>query len=405
MSDFDQILKNVGRGEYDIALELLDNLSDENEIAKQIITANIKLRRRDLEESLSLLNELEEKYPDPKITKEFAEILILKVDVLWLQGNYNRAWAEIPKIVNLIHNVPELTSDLAPVILYLKGRNIAGVKSNEQSLQFYREAAKIFSNSSFRYYEAWNMNRIGVVSDSIPEIDQSLEIFMELEDIQGMANCLLNLTDQHLMRNNHTKANQSFNRLKELDLKDPFVGLQYNLINGMMLKQSDRMRDKAKAQQIFEDILEDDMPDRKAKYLALASLIELNIFEIKASNSKSVLQHTIELVDNFKQIGQDHENPYTICDSLIFQSKLQMIEGDLSKAKLTLQEAKDYAIQNDILGYSGKIDIATNELEAEILRWGSIIQDDVTLTERIIKSKIEDYLPQALRLLKTFEED
>ncbi|MHA2029613.1 MAG: hypothetical protein ACW99A_03800 [Candidatus Kariarchaeaceae archaeon] len=405
MSDFDQILKNVGRGEYDIALEKLNQIPVNQQNRKKLLLATIKLRKNEFNEALEILNEFDNVSANHPLTLEIFKLLTLKVDVLWFMGNFDEAWKQISKIKTLLSSNQEFETELLPVISYLKGRNIAGVKSTDSALTHYQQAQKMFSKSSFQYYNAWNTNRIGVVSDSIPELEDSLTMFRELDEIQGIANCLLNLTDQYLMRGKMEIANHYFNQLKDLDLKDPFVRLQYNLIRGMLLNQSERMRDKARAQLIFEDILDDPMVDRKAKYLALIYLIELNIFEIKASNSKSVLQSTISLVEDFKQIGIDNNNPFTICDSLIFQSKLQMIEGDLSKAKTHLQEAKKYANQTQQQNYIEKIETAEQDLETEILKWGNIIQDDVTLAERILKSKIEGYLPEALKLLKTFDED
>lgn len=401
MADYEALELEIRRGRYEETKQQIIKLSTASETKEQLMLVRIYLRQRNLTEAYRILGKLDDRDLSPR---EKAEVLILKSDVLWYQGNHQANSAALERQEQHLLIYPNLENEIKPVLLYQKGRNTAQVRSTSIGLDFYRPAAKLFPKSSFKYYEAWNLNRIGVVGHSLEDLEKSLKLFEKLEDVQGIANTLINLASQYLNQENRDGAKIYLDKLGALDSNDPFVQLQYDLTKGMYLMRGPRMRDLTEAQILFEKILRSSNPDRKAKYIALSNLIEVNIYEIRANNNVVVLTETIKLVDDLKRIGEDYGDYKTICECLIFQSKLHMVNGDVPTAKKILKQANDFAKKNNIPDFAEEVKIARAELDAEITRMGHMIADEITLSDRIQRARIESYIPKAMDLVKSLKE-
>lgn len=197
---------------------------------------------------------------------------------------------------------------------------------------------------------------------------------------------------------------QQLKQLKESTKRhSSWTRLNYLLSEAMLLKRSTRIRDKAKAQAIFHQMIDDEETFSWFKVPAMLNLCELLLFELRASSDEiaeedPVLQEVKTLISDISSLAKDMPSYSLLVEILILQSKFTLIEGDLSAAAHYLDQARITAEEKELQVHAQKVAEEQHLLENQFDTWQELIQSNASFQTRLEQARFADYLQEAMKV-------
>ena len=136
----------------------------------------------------------------------------------------------------------------------------------------------------------------------------------------------------------------------EKDLKNTSA-----LILALKQKKSTRIKDKAKAQEFLENILEEEIFPFWYQELVLINLCDLLLDEYKLFNDHEVLVDLNKTLTKIQMKAEEQNSNKLIVEALIIQSKLAFVEGSMSNSEISLQKAKTIAVEKKLSILENKV--------------------------------------------------
>jgi tetratricopeptide (TPR) repeat protein len=170
---------------------------------------------------------------------------------------------------------------------------------------------------------------------------------------------------------------------------------------GLILKASSRLKDKVRAHEIFQQLLEKTpIMNVDVTYSAMLSLCELQLFELQAAGDEITLETTKSLVEQLSDQAEKQGSYTYLVNSLILQAKLAMIEGDLLVANGILKRAQRIAKEEELIKLTEKVASETQLLNDQYQQWERLVQTNAPIQERLEHAKLKDYLKSAQKLAR-----
>jgi tetratricopeptide (TPR) repeat protein len=172
------------------------------------------------------------------------------------------------------------------------------------------------------------------------------------------------------------------------------------LSEALLLKNSSRLRDKINAQEIFQQIANEETEFFSISFDALLNLCELLLFELRTSEEEDVFIEVKGLVQRFTARAKETHSFSSVVNALILQAKFSIVEGDLTAAAQLLDQAQITAEEKDLLLLAEKVSEESQELKAQYDNWQRLIHDNAPFQEQLEKAQIDVYLKEALNLAR-----
>ncbi|MFX0212243.1 MAG: tetratricopeptide repeat protein, partial [Candidatus Hodarchaeota archaeon] len=196
-------------------------------------------------------------------------------------------------------------------------------------------------------------------------------------------------------------ASSYFKQIKEIEQesKSKFVKLRARFSNAIVLKMSKRGVEKFQAQQIFKDILDDQVIDQNITILSLLNLCELLILEMKISETpEELFQEVNNLSKKMSDIAEAQGSSLLTVMALILQTKLRLVEGEFEGANDLISTAKRIASEKKLGSLLIKVKTEQEMIQKELDKWDSLIQRKASLQERIEHAQITGWLVEAKKI-------
>ena len=276
----------------------------------------------------------------------------------------------------------------------------------DQALRYYQEALKSNRSLNSSFGIAASYCNIGRVYFKKNQVDQALENFSQgLKELPAgnvwiKSGILYDLILINLELKDVDQAQDYFNELERLnEQSDVFeVNIKYRLSKAMMLKNSERMKFKANAQIIFEEIIKEENCPHDLKVFAMLNLCDLLLDELEAYREKEVFQQTDELVREIYEIAQEQHSHNLIVEALILKSKFELIKGDIAQSMKLLEQAKLIAEERDLTLMLENVIREQKKMDEKMDIWRDLIEKDASLKERLEKVKLLNYIEDALKI-------
>lgn len=190
-----------------------------------------------------------------------------------------------------------------------------------------------------------------------------------------------------------------------------YLNQWYKLSEALILKTSLRIKDKARAQQLFQEVIDDPYVKHDLlHYLAdsnktaMLNLCELLLFELKSSPDEITEENEIfldvkQLITNLASLALEQRTFPLLIDVTILQAKLALIEGNFSLARQLLAQAKIAAEENELQLLHKRVTGEENSLMTQLSVWENLIKKNAPLIERLAYAQIEEYLEKAKKII------
>jgi tetratricopeptide (TPR) repeat protein len=376
-----------------------------------------------------------------------AETLRHMGGVYWTTGELNLALEHLERSLSISKAIGN-SYDIARVLSHL-GLVYQDRGELSYALECYEQSRKLFETIGNPLANAvclTNIGRLyrdkGELGLALENLHQSLTVMRSIGDQERIATTLanigsvywkmgeLNLAEEYLVNSlhvresvgtdlyrshhlfyllrvaleqqNRSKAHSYLSQLEDLHERQPsdkLTHLHYRLGEALVLKTSRRFINKAQAQKILTEIVDDEMVIQYYGSLAQINLCELLLDELKAYGEVEVFEETKALVQKLYEQAQKEHSFSLEVNALILQAKFAMIEGNLVKSTRLLNQAGLTIEEKGLGSLAEKVSFENQRLEEQVDTWHYLIQTNASLQERLKQARLSEYIRTAAKLI------
>ncbi len=210
---------------------------------------------------------------------------------------------------------------------------------------------------------------------------------------------LLNYISTALIKNNLEQAKEKLALLKQINLEsdEPLINIKTKLATALLLMKSDRVKNRAKAEEYLEEIIACDNFDTDYKIDAMLNLCELKINELKETNNKELLGEVKSLANNILDVAHNQHSMIIYAESYWLLSQIALIELNIRSAREYLTKAQSIAEEWGIDQLAMKISIDHDKLLEQLEIWKKLSTKDAPLPEILETADIEEFFMKLYR--------
>ena len=200
-------------------------------------------------------------------------------------------------------------------------------------------------------YQQGELNRAEVM------LERAFESSIEIGNPMILSYCVIPLMLLYIETGNQSKAQKCISELKEAceKVNSERVKVHSLITEAIFLKSSSRFKDKAHAQNILLELLNEDgeiqshgsyvwlTSDKSFSYHVITHLAELYLEEFKLSEDDKIMLEIRQLIDNQIQKVDVLKFSPELVELSLLKAKLLLVEGEIEEAIMILGGAKKIA--------------------------------------------------------------
>jgi tetratricopeptide (TPR) repeat protein len=360
--------------------------------------ANIDLAEKALERIFDLYQELPNSFEIvwPYLLKGLIEFYLKKNTEISL--NYFKKALSKAKEIKFNHYWISICHGFSAIIY-------SSIGDLDNCLKHYTKALEKVKEFQSFYLNAAYLNNIGSVYCEKGEYDQALKtlkeslLLSEKKQSIGIISPLTSLIEVALIKGNIELAKKHFHRLENLykQKKDSLIELDYYYSKALILERSSRIRDKAKAEKLFKQVI-----GTKTIYFdtiinANIHLCDLLLAEYRTYNDDDVLDEINQNITQLLVIAEKAHSYRVFCETFILQAKLALLTFNMKSARRFLTQAQKIAESYGIKRLAMKISIEHDTLLKELDKWEILNESKANLAERIELARLDDQMTTMLK--------
>ncbi len=166
----------------------------------------------------------------------------------------------------------------------------------------------------------------------------------------------------------------------------------YDMSKALILKSSNRFRDRAMAQELFKEIFEDENFLLNNRLLSLVDLCELLLIELRITNDLKIVDEIKPLITKLIEFAQLINSFYYFIEANILQAKLALINFEINNARRFLTQGQRMAERH---GYT-KLAVEITELHEEMMQkletWSYLKETNAPVSKRMELARLSENL-------------
>jgi len=394
---------------YRKSLAIYEELNDESGKSRVLNNlANISSSRGELDEALRYHQEslaIKERIA----SKHDIATSLINIGVIHrFKGNLDKAKEYYNKSLAIQENLsigPEFALALHNIgeIYNIKGEL-------DSALEFYQRSLLIYDAMGAQEGIALSLSNIGDIQrrkgnheNAFEYYQRSLGISESMGNTRLIAVILSELVELALDNNDLDLAKEYMTKLENVDTMSENIGQNQRLriSNALILKNSQRTRDRVKAEEILEQIIEEDVVDHAVTISAMIHLCDLLLIELKATRAEETLNKVNDLTKHLVAVALEQASHPLAVETYLLQSKLALINFEVDTAQQLLAKAKSLADEKGLNRLSQIVNREIQTLENELLKWESILEMKPSKQELVNLTNLDDLLKRMVQ--KTVE--
>jgi tetratricopeptide (TPR) repeat protein len=254
------------------------------------------------------------------------------------------------------------------------------------------------------YFTAITLLNIGVNYNQIGNTDLAIKYWRECLSHHEKLSLALefplgNLVEISLEIGDTELAQHYFNQLEKLynQKKEGLTKIVYQIIKAQMLKNSSRIRDKAKAEKMFKKIIDTDTIWGQFAIQATIHLCDLLLSEYRFTNSIEVLDELNQYIAKLLAIAEKTHSYIQFSRTFMLKAKLALINFDLKAARRFLTQAQKIAETHGLKRLAIQISLEHDELLKQLTIWDNLKESRASLSERVKLAGLNEQIKHMVR--------
>jgi tetratricopeptide (TPR) repeat protein len=282
------------------------------------------------------------------------------------------------------------------VISAVRGEIDRALKYSEQSLALAEEDGIIDHIA----LNTWQMGSIYVAKGNIEKALAYFKRRLTISEkigysfVSGMV--LLALTVRSLDANRRIEAQQYLARLEELSIQNQgrFFTHVYLVARAYNLQASGRTRDRAEAEGIWRQIINDKISNPVIYISSLGAMCEFLIDELYISNDTEILEELNPAIDRLLNITEKTHSYSWLAYTKLLKAKLALIELNIEEGKKLMTQAQRVAELHGLSRLAQRISNEHDNLLEQVHNWDNLRSKDAPIAERIKLASVNGVIDQ-----------
>lgn len=321
----------------------------------------------------------------------------LKGDLNQAQEYYQRSFeiseqtgnqTDIALVLNNLGNIYELKGGLDQALeLFEKGLTIyetLGIKEN---------IALLLANIGGVYRKKGNYHQ------SLKYYQQSLVHYEEFGNDFLTAIVLFELIWVALEKNDSELVERSLKQLKEINARteNRIIDQRYRVAQALILKSSRRTRQKLKATEILESVVNEEIGDHSLTVTAMIHLSDLLISELKLTGESELITDITKLAQHLLVIAKQQSSHSLLAETYLLQSKLALLEMDMGRANKLLTQAQAISDETGLEKLTQTLDEERRLLDSQMQKWDLLVKEKPSKQELVEITKLDALLERMIQ--------
>jgi tetratricopeptide (TPR) repeat protein len=274
------------------------------------------------------------------------------------------------------------------------------LKHNIKGLELFRKIKSNFKiaillNNIGNLYGEMGEYELGMehLEESINLLEQIPQGFFSIED---SIESLITLAVEH---GDKERAQKYFHRLEDIynQKRSDKIKFLYKFTKALILKTSSRIRDKAKAEELFKELIETDTIAFDLIIKAHIHLCDILLMEYHINNDSEIFTELNNYITKLLTIAEKQHSYFVFCETFILQAKLALLNFDTKSARLFLTQAQKIAESYGMKRLAMKISYEHDELLKKTKMWETLKISEVSLSERLEFSGLNEQMENMVK--------
>lgn len=287
----------------------------------------------------------------------------------------------------------EIEDKLISPSLFLTLGIIYGMKrENELSLMYYKKCLAIYKDADHKPGITIILNNIGECYRKMGKLDQSLihlkeslEFCEELGFINKYCMVLDSLISTTLIKGDIEQAQFYLKKMEKLNesQNDKMIDVAFRVNKAMVLKESSLSRHQDEAEELFRQVIEEDMIVWALTIKAILHLCNLLLNELSVTNNKAILNELDPLITCLLDIAKNQRLYWIRGETYLFKAKLALISYKMKEARQLLTKAQKLSEKYGLKGLAIKISVEHDDLLKQSTKWGNLKESKALVVKRM----------------------
>jgi len=281
----------------------------------------------------------------------------------------------------------------------------------DNAIENYQQVLAIAEQFNANYYIANCMGNIGEINNEKGNYDDALGYYnkaiihykaVDGERSIGFVGTLFLIIVVLINKGALEEAKSQLNRILLLEKQSDnrLISNYSQLAKGLILKESTRIKEKVKAQELLKSLLADENLFFDLKVIAMLSYCETLIEELKLYGAPEVLYQIKSLMAELHEYAHKEQNPSLMIRLLLIQTKFLLVDGDLKETEKLLLQAKEKATEIGLIQLENEITLEIQKFNEELNKW-TVLMKQASLIERLEEAQIKKYLQDAQKIVRS----
>jgi tetratricopeptide (TPR) repeat protein len=347
--------------------------------------------------SLSLREELGNKQHIAMSLNNIGAIYWLKGDLVQALDYFNQSLT----IRKTLGNDQDIAGSLHNI-----GETYKLIGDLDEALQAYWDSLAIFEKLGNKLYIAVSFLNIGAIfhqkgnlEQALQYLEQSLALSEEIGNKQDITEVLFRLISLTIDMSSHGQAQHYMQDLQQIDdsEQDKLISQYSRIAKALLLKTSTRIRDKAKAEELLEQVAKEEVIHHELTIEALLSLCDLHLAELHATNDQNLLAEVKDHVKRLIEVAKQQHSHWLLAEAYVLKSKIALVELRTKEARRSLTQAQLIAEEKGLTRLAMKISSDYDALLGQLSQWEKLLARKASLKERLDLTQLDDFLSRMVR--------
>jgi tetratricopeptide (TPR) repeat protein len=369
-------------------IHIREELGNKILIASSLHTMGYVLQLTDLNKALDYaMQSLEIR---EQLGKEHAigESLSLIINILTMQGEFDQALEYGNRMLAL-----KDVSNFWKLQVLLNSGDIYKMKGEfDQALEYTEKCLSLAKENNIKYHIAYSTYRLaqiysrqGNYKQAIEYCKESLEQFEDMKLDLYIGLCLAELTLNNVRTKSIDQAQSHLQKMQRVSEREgsKLLNQLYRLNKSYFLNVSTRDPNRAEAEKLLREIVEEEVTAIGITTGAILELCELLFKGLGISNDPKVLDDINSLINRMHKIAENQHSFLQFAQATFFQAKMELLQANTDNARKYLSQAQRLAQKYGFQRLAQQISNEHDKLLDQQEIWQEMKETNASISERM----------------------
>jgi tetratricopeptide (TPR) repeat protein len=403
----------INEGKFDEAFKIIKGIEKRGDLTPKsqnkctILKSDVLSKRGRFRDSIKLAEKAYKESQRLNDKKQSVESLLPLARSLLLLGELEIGFEKIEACKELLRTLkgkPKEIKRLEVQLGKLLGAFYVLRGDVKQALQYEEKALALAQEIGDKGLICDLHNNLGVRYRNLGDLDRALEYaergfalheeYFNNADTMGLAYLLTTIIQIYIDKSDLEKAQNYLQRLEQLNHQEDnkLINLFYRCHKAIILKSIPRARNRVLAEDLFRQIVDEEIISFESWVHALINLCDLLLVELRMTNIVEIVDEIRPIIGRLLEIAEDIHSNWLIVEAYILQAKLSLLTFDIKQAKRFLTQAQQIAERYGLNQLATKISDEHEDLLKKSDLWEKLEEKNAPMSDRLELARLDEQI-------------